>query len=451
MSSSDTSLALSVSSLFLSSSSLSSSSSPSSSSSSSCVTFSASSSCASTLSSSSTVTSSTSFSSLCSLSTSSTSTQKADPNERFSDAELKARLREADLLHESKHEHDEREESKVLHRFLVSKGHVRILDFVNKLNVSVVDLPLSAGSKLDQTRTTPINKLLQSIDAIIDSTPPLTSRSRFGNPAFRTFLQSLHKKMPTLLEALLGKKATKDVVDNISPYLQQSFGDERRIDYGTGHELNFACFLYCLYSLGAVTEKDFSSLVLNVFWSYISVVRRLQTIYLLEPAGSRGVWGLDDFHFLPFVFGSSQLLNHKHMRPRSVRYTDILEVYSKEYMYLACIKFINEVKLTSFAEHSPLLSDITTAKTWTKVNTGLIKMYRDEVLGKFAVIQHFIFSSFLPADRDEENAQAMEEAHKKASEYKKEMPCCTTGLRIPSALGARRDDLLDLIEDRMPT
>ena len=99
----------------------------------------------------------------------------------------------------------------------------------------------------------------------------------------------------------------------------------------------------CLERLSILSPSDHKSLVIQVFWRYITVMRLLQSTYWLEPAGSHGVWGLDDYHFLPFLFGSAQLRGHKYIRPRAIHDPEMVDEYAKDYMYFACIKFINSV------------------------------------------------------------------------------------------------------------
>ncbi len=63
----------------------------------------------------------------------------------------------------------------------------------------------------------------------------------------------------------------------------------------------------------------------------------------LEPAGSHGVWGLDDYQFLPFIWGSSQLNGHTGITPSSIHNQAVLETNAEDYLYLGCIKFIKHV------------------------------------------------------------------------------------------------------------
>lgn len=79
------------------------------------------------------------------------------------------------------------------------------------------------------------------------------------------------------------------------------------------------------------------------------------------------------------------------MKPKSIHNEDILDNFADEYMYLSCVVFVKKVKKGVFAEHSPLLDDISGVPNWGKVNSGLLKMYRAEVLEKVPIMQHFLF------------------------------------------------------------
>lgn len=326
-------------------------------------------------------------------------------------------------------------------RWQDSKTFDEILGFVMACNDAVVGKKLT--EKIEESPAVEaIMSILNTIMNIVKEVPPEEgSSSRFGNPAFRTFYarvkeqsRELHNQIPGL-QSIKGqgrapetgiKEATEqerqitDAIGEIEVYLNESFGNEKRIDYGSGMELNFACWLLCLVKLGILDiEREASAIVLRIFWKYIEVMRAIQSTYWLEPAGSHGVWGLDDYHFLPFLWGSAQLKGHKIFRPKSIHDDEILSDFGKDYMYFACIHFINSIKTASLRWHSPMLDDISGVKTWAKVNEGMVKMYKAEVMLKLPIAQHIFFGSILRfpqtahADEKEEEDQALQEAVQK--------------------------------------
>lgn len=73
----------------------------------------------------------------------------------------------------------------------------------------------------------------------------------------------------------------------------------------------------------------------------------------------------------------------------------VVERLSSEFMFLGCIQYILKVKSGPFHEHSNQLYNISGTATWSKINQGLIKMYKGEVLSKFPVVQHMLFGSLM--------------------------------------------------------
>lgn len=65
----------------------------------------------------------------------------------------------------------------------------------------------------------------------------------------------------------------------------------------------------------------------------------------MEPAGSHGVWGLDDFQFLPFLFGSSQLIGHDEIDPKNYPNAEYTQRYKNGWMFLEAIENINNVNI----------------------------------------------------------------------------------------------------------
>ncbi|KTW31893.1 peptidylprolyl isomerase RRD1 [Pneumocystis jirovecii RU7] len=279
--------------------------------------------------------------------------------------------------------------------FQKSVACTRIVHFIKILN-SV--LP---GAKL--TDLIPISEEIQRVLDILDillswieEIPPEIGPKRFGNKAFQKWIYRLENEGLELLKKYL-PEWIYPALGELYPYFVLGFGHGQRLDYGTGHELSFAAFLCGLLLLRFFKlKRDEPAIVLKIFNKYFEITRTLIVTYNLEPAGSHGVWGLDDHFFLPYVFGSSQLSHvDASVFPKDILDKNIVKQQKDENLYFGAINFINDVKQGPFFEHSPYLYDISGVEHWKKVNQGMLKMYYAEVLGKFPVIQHFPFGNVI--------------------------------------------------------
>ena len=283
--------------------------------------------------------------------------------------------------------------------FRESETHAALLNFIRVLASSVEGIRRSTVPVPSQV--SPCGKLVTFLDRLMSwiETIPYQSNElqRFGSNAFRNWWIKLEEECKTrVIEIVQECDNAKPHVEELVSYLLHSFGNSILLHYGTGHELNFLVLLYVLTRIGFFEPKDFRAVILHVFWKYIELMRKIQTRYQLEPAGSCGVWGLDDFHHLPLIFGAAQLFRNADLRPSVITDKQVVLQLSNEFMYLDHITWILERKKGFFHEHSSMLYNIGGLPKWEDVCDGLVKMYDGEILGKLSVMQHFLFGALCP-------------------------------------------------------
>lgn len=265
----------------------------------------------------------------------------------------------------------------------------------------------------------PVSRLFAALNAAVSSIPLHDMKDqRFGNKAFRDFHAWLDENGRRLVRdvaaQLPGQRedvAITTLAEELFGYVKDSFGNGQRLDFGTGHELHFFLFLViCLEESGVMglPEEDQQRLLraatLGAFWQYVDFMRLIQSHYKLEPAGSHGVWGLDDYHHLSFIFGASQLVgaelstttNAAPILPKHITEEHHVATQREEYLYFSNIGWIRDNKKGPFHEHSSILYNISGIDDWTRITNGLIRMFEAEVLSKFNVVQHLLFGQHLP-------------------------------------------------------
>lgn len=283
-----------------------------------------------------------------------------------------------------------------------SEAYFEYLGFILAINESIQGKNIDAETKTSSI-VEKVMKMLNKFDDWITEIPPVSQPQRFGNQAFRTWHSKIQESSVDELKEVLPEELHR-AIPEIVEYLLEGFGNPTRIDYGTGHEMAFVMFLCCMFKIGAFKDEDKVTVALKIFIRYLEIVRRLQLIYKMEPAGSHGVWSLDDYQFVPFIWGSAQLNGHPRIEPQHFVDHGVVENYGKQYMFLGCIDYICKVKIGPFAEHSNQLWNVSAVSSWSKVNSGLIRMYKAEVLAKFPVIQHVLFGSLFSIKEAPEGA-----------------------------------------------
>ncbi|KRY39773.1 Serine/threonine-protein phosphatase 2A activator [Trichinella spiralis] len=266
-----------------------------------------------------------------------------------------------------------------MHLWIDSQAYVDYMRFVRELNCSVKGLLMSDCPPANEN-VKGILEVLKILHSWIDEIPLAPETARFGNKAFRIWQSRLEENAESLIRQHILKKTI--LVNELKPYLTNSFGNSTRIDYGTGHEVSFLMFLLCLWKVGYFDDTSTAVLVLRIFDAYIKLCRRLQMTYKLEPAGSHGAWCLDDYQFCPFLFGSSQLIGNSDFLPRSLCEPDIIRRYADDYMLKRVLLQNIQMDYIPFAQY--------------RIGETLTAAYF--VLKKFPVAQHFLFGILLSVE-----------------------------------------------------
>lgn len=248
-------------------------------------------------------------------------------------------------------------------QFRASPAYSSLLAWITALADSVIGTQLPPPEQVDDDLAQPLRQALEvlaRLESWLEEFPPATTSLRYGNPAYKQWHARLCAEAVPLMSTLVPDEGH---AAELAAYFKEAFGNEVRIDYGTGHELTFLVWMHGLakYTAGEDEPGVRRGLVLHVLQRYLLLMRKLQKTYWLEPAGSvssrglepwpsrpplarprptarsvptfpllpaaqHGVWGLDDYQFLPFLLGAAQLVGREgEIAPRSIHDEGLLE------------------------------------------------------------------------------------------------------------------------------
>ncbi|KAI5191868.1 serine/threonine-protein phosphatase 2A activator [Nematocida sp. AWRm77] len=300
-------------------------------------------------------------------------------------------------------------------KFKSSLAYKHITQYLKLLDEKVKENEIEGDTKacfdigsLQGVSEEPIHAVLGEISKILDAVPLEKEDQRYGNKGFVNFMERIEKEGEGIIRRAFFQNKASKTTEALHAYLKGSFGNARRIDYGTGHELHFFCFLIVLH----LQERIELGSMFKALEHYFSIVRMLLLKYRLEPAGSYGDFGIDDYQLLPFLFGTSQFCKRN-----DLVFSSLFEKQNSGLCFVKAVRFVYvhkkypaikhsyeekvekyrtaEISKDDMMNSSPMIATLQTV-SFNILNKGMFKMYDNTVLSKRVVIQHFISSEFLP-------------------------------------------------------
>jgi len=128
--------------------------------------------------------------------------------------------------------------------FQASPAHALLLSFVTDLNNSVLNLPNSSPVPVPSI-VVHLLEILDHVAATVTKFPAEDAGgSRFGNKSFQRFYDALWERAGGWHSGVGLPPGSEEEVQR---YFCESFGNRTRIDYGSGHELNFIAWMYACH------------------------------------------------------------------------------------------------------------------------------------------------------------------------------------------------------------
>ncbi|XP_032594188.1 serine/threonine-protein phosphatase 2A activator-like [Drosophila grimshawi] len=280
-----------------------------------------------------------------------------------------------------------------------SIAYQELINYINRTSNAIQGLQRqeTSGYRISDTMRQLCGIFDRLLAELTASAPLVKSGGACVKQSYRNWSRQMLRSIFNMLESALPKSKC-EYVGELGQYLAGSFGNQMRIDYGTGHELSFLFFLCSLFRSQILQPEDEPAAALLLFHRYLCCVRQLQLQFDMRPAGSQGAYSLDDYQFVVYLWGTAQLCYNPPFVPNQLLEPPIYTQWRKQYLLADCVSHLAQTKVGNFCAHSSQLWSITALSSWSHIYRGLHTMYLDEVVSQFNLLRHIYFGPLMPFD-----------------------------------------------------